>query len=197
VLALAVLALAGAGAVAQIVALHSLRVPVVTAVPTAAAGVQIPAPPPAPQLVVPPDPAATGLMWFAPTGGTGSGGQVSGPGLWRRLAAGDTWEWEPLPPEVVTVRVYAGAGVPQLPAWPDDSTRLRAERVVDAAGHVLGYWVWNAAYFVQQASGSHRWEPHWAWGPAGEPVLLIPEVCPYEPDGPTYRIGTSPQQVLA
>jgi hypothetical protein len=197
VLALGMLGLAGAGAATQIAAVQSLLVPAVTAVPTDAASGELPARPQlASQLTVPPDPAAPGLMWFAPSGGSAADGHDSGPGLWRRLAPGDAWEWEALPPEAVAVRVFAGAGVPSLPAWPDDSTRLRAERVVDPAGPVLGHWVWNAAYFAQQASGSHRWEPHWAWAPAGEPVLLIPEVWPLEPDGPAYRISTSPQQGL-
>lgn len=195
--ALVVLALIVAGVgVAQITAVQGLRAPPAIEVPTAAGGVEGPAQSRSQRaagVVVPPAAAAPGLMWFAPHSRAADSAQATGPGLWRRTAAGDAWEWEALPPDVVTERVDSGAGVPPLPAWPDDSARLQAERVLDPAGRVRGYWVWNAAYFVLQSSGSHRWEPHWTWARSGEPVLLIPEVCPFEPDGPAYRAGIPPQ----
>jgi hypothetical protein len=137
-----------------------------------------------PTVLVPPDPAAAGRAWFAPIGPGGNAGD--GPGVWERLGPQDAWTWQPLPAAVVDERVYAGAGAAPAPPWPADVTYFRAERVCDGQGMPLGYWVWNAAFFVRLPWGSHQWSPRWQWTPQGEPMLLVPDVFPVDfgTDGP-------------
>ena len=147
-----------------------------------------------PRIPTPPDPAATGRFWFAssgPSGGTGGTGGTGdagdAPGLWRHAEPDGEWAWLPLTSSMVGERIYAGTGLPPAPPWPDEPAEFRVERVRNARQEVLGYWVWNAAYFVRLPWGSHQWSPRWQWAPDGQPLLLVPAIFPVQlrEDGPT------------
>src|SRR5687768_4442524 len=88
----------------------------------------------------PPAVSAPGLRWFDSDGAPSAAGVRPGPGIWRRDASGDTWEWMPLAAEAMTQRTYDGSGTPASPAWPNSPERVHVERVVQPNGREVGHW---------------------------------------------------------
>jgi hypothetical protein len=123
-------------------------------------------------IVRPPDPRASGLVWFDPSPPRRGDGSLPGPGFWRRDAPGRPWQWTGLPAGALTEQTAARPITPKAPPWPADASALRAVRVTTGGGAVVGYWVWNTARFVG-AMGAHRWSPRWDWVGDDRAYLLV------------------------